>query len=152
VSPGSCPRALSDSIPRGDRGHRSARLVATGLAVQLHASQRRGLFDFVSPFVVFLAALSYLLFAAFVIYIQQHPFPGFAGLINLGAPTLVYALNAFVVYLSLDFSLRLLDLKRWEPFSLSIFFVICALVASMGFAAPLRKPEGEEIGSDGRLT
>ena len=44
--------------------------------------QRRGLFDFVSPFIVFLAVLSYFLFAAFVIYIQQHPFPGFAGLIN----------------------------------------------------------------------
>lgn len=152
--------------------------------------QRRGLFDFVSPFIVFLAVLSYFLFAAFVIYIQQHPFPGFAGLINLGALTLVYALNAFVVYmtlygkkrnpfethagrlhtigltvkssvyscivivvyLSLNFSLRLLDLKRWEPFALSIFFVICALVASMGFAAPLRKPEVDELGSDGRLT
>ena len=133
--------------------------------------QRRGLFDFVSPFVVFLAVLSYFLFAAFVIYIQQHPFPGFAGLINLGAVTLVYAVNAFVVYrmlygrksnpfethagrlhtigltvkssvyscivvvvyLSLNFSLRLLDLKRWEPFALSVFFVICALLASMGF-------------------
>jgi hypothetical protein len=151
--------------------------------------QRRGLFDFVSPFSVFLAALSYVLFAAFVIYIRQHPFLGFAGLVNIGALTLVYALNAFVVYmtlygkkrnpfgthagrlhmigltvkssvyscivivvyLSLNFSLRLLDLKRWEPFALSIFFVICALVASMGFAAPLRKPEVEEIGSDGRL-
>jgi hypothetical protein len=151
--------------------------------------QRRGLFDFVSPLIVFLAVSSYFLFAAFVIYIQQHPFPGFVGLINLGGLTLIYALNAFVVYmtlygkkrnpfethagrlhtigltvkssvyscivivvyLSLNFSLRLLDLKRWEPFALSIFFVICALVASMGFAAPLRKPEVNEIGSDGRL-
>jgi hypothetical protein len=151
--------------------------------------QRRGLFDFVSPFIVFLAVLSYFLFAAFVIYIWQHPFPGFAGLINLGALTLVYALNAFVVYtmlygkktnpsgthagrlhmigltvkssvyscivivvyLSLNFSLRLLDLQRWEPFALSIFLVICALVSSMGFAAPLRKPEVDELGSNGRL-
>jgi hypothetical protein len=153
--------------------------------------QRRGLFDFVSPFIVFLAVLSYFLFAAFVIYIQQHQFPGFAGLIiNIGAVTLVYALNAFVVYmtlygkkrnpfethagrlhtiglsvkssvyscivivvyLSLNFSLRLLDMKSWEPFALSTFFIICALVASMGFAAPLRKPEMDELGSDGRLT
>ena len=151
--------------------------------------QRRGLFDFVSPFVVFLAALSYVLFVAFVLYIQQHPFPGFAGFINVGAITLVYALNAVavytvlygknkdpfqthagrlqtigltvrssvysciivVVYLSLNFSLRLLDLKRWEPFALSVFFIICALVASMGFAAPPRKPEADELGSDGRL-
>jgi hypothetical protein len=147
--------------------------------------QRRGLFDFISPFVVLLAVLIYFLFAAFVIYIQQHPFRGFKGYVNIGIITLVYALNAFVVYmmlygkkmnpfethagrlhtigltvkssvyscivvvvyLSLNFSLRLLDLKRWEPFSLSIFFVICALVASMGFAAPLRRPEKDEFGS-----
>ena len=152
--------------------------------------QRRGLFDFVSPFAVFLAGLSYLLFAAFVIYLRQQPFPGFAGLITLGAVTLVYALNGFVVYtmlygknknpfethagrlhtiglsvksnvyscivivayLSLNFTLRLLDLKRWEPFALSVFFVICAMVASMGFAAPFRNPEVDEPGSVGRLT
>ncbi len=135
--------------------------------------QRRGLFDFVSPFVVFLAVLCYFLFAAFVIYIRQNPFPGFAGLVNIGALTLVYVLNAFVMYImlyrkkrtpfethaghlhaigvavkssvyscivitvytSLNFSLRLLDLKRWEPFALSIFFTLCALVASMGFCS-----------------
>ena len=66
--------------------------------------QRRGLFDFVSPFTVFVAVLVYLLFAAFVIYIQQHPliqrhpFPRFGGIINIGAITLVYALNAFLAY------------------------------------------------------
>ena len=141
--------------------------------------QRRGLFDFVSPLAVFLAVFSYFLFAALLIYIQQYPFPGFAGLITFGAVTLIYAVNAatvywmlygrksnpfethagrlhtiglavkssvyscivIVVFLSLNFSLRLLDLQRWEPFALSSFFVICALVASMGYAAPLRKPE-----------
>ncbi len=152
--------------------------------------QRRGLFDFVSPSAVFLAVLSYFLFIAFVIYIQQYPFPGFAGLVTLGGVTLVYAVNAatvywmlygrksnpfethagrlhtiglavkssvyscivIVVYLSFNFALRLLDLQRWEPFALSSFFVICALVASMGYAAPLRKPEVDGLGSDGRLT
>jgi len=148
--------------------------------------QRRGLFDFVSPFVVFVAVVSYLLFAAFVIYIREHPFRGFAGLVNLGAITLVYALNALVVYrmlygkninplethagrlhtigltvkssiyscivivayLSLNFSLQLLDLKTWQPFALSVFFFICALVASMGYAAPLRTPGMDEFGSN----
>ena len=149
--------------------------------------QRRGLFDFVSPFVVFLAVLSYLLYAAFVIYIEQHPFPGFAGpLINIGGITLVYAANALAVYvtlygrtrnpletpagrldtiglsvkgivyscvvivlfMSLNHLLRLLELKSWEPFALSIFFAICALLASMGFAAPLRKPGVDEFGSN----
>ena len=148
--------------------------------------QRRGLFDFVSPFIVFVAVLSYFLYAAFVIYIEQHPFPGFAGYLkNIGAMTLLYAVNAFavyislygrnknpfetqadrlhtigltvkgivyssivmVLYISLNHSLRLLDLKSWEPFALSIFFAICALLASMGFAAPLRKPEADGLGS-----
>jgi hypothetical protein len=139
--------------------------------------QRRGLFDFISPFVVSLAVLSYLLFVAFVIYLLRHPFTGFAGLVSIGVVTLVYALNAFVVYLmlygkkgnpfethegrlrtiglavkssvyscivivvylSLNFSLVMLDLQRWEPFALSIFFVIIALLASMGFAVPPRQ-------------
>jgi hypothetical protein len=60
--------------------------------------QRRGLFDFVSPFIVFLAAVSYLLFVAFVIYIEQHSFQGFSGLFDIGVITLVYALQASVVY------------------------------------------------------
>ena len=40
--PRSCSRALSDSIPRAEHGHRSARLVAAGLAVQLHAAPGLG--------------------------------------------------------------------------------------------------------------
>jgi hypothetical protein len=149
--------------------------------------QRRGLFDFISPFVVVVAGVSYLLFAAFVIYLQQHPFLGFAGLINIGGVTLVYALNAFVVYavlygkkpnpfethanhvhtiglvvkscvysciacivfLSLNMTLVLLDLQRWEPFALSVFFVITALLSLMGMTAPPRKPEADGLGSDG---
>jgi hypothetical protein len=59
---------------------------------------RRGLFDFVSPFTVFLAGLSYFLFVAYVIYIAQNPFPGFAGYINIVGVTLIYAMNAFAVY------------------------------------------------------
>jgi hypothetical protein len=55
----------------------------------------RRLFDFVSPFIVLLAVLGYFLFAAFVIYIQQHRFKGFA---LIGTLTMVYALEAFVVY------------------------------------------------------
>lgn len=60
--------------------------------------QRRGLFDFVSPFIVFLAVSSYFLFAALVIYIQPDPSPGFA---LIGVLTLVYALQAFVAYWAL---------------------------------------------------
>jgi hypothetical protein len=60
--------------------------------------QRRGLLEFISPFIVFLAVSSYFLFAAFVIYTQQRPFPGFP---LIGVLTLVYALQAFVVYAAL---------------------------------------------------
>lgn len=67
---------------------------------------RRGLFDFISPFIVFLAVLGYFLFAAVVIYIQGDPFPGFA---LIGVLTLVYASQAFVVY-------RALYGKKSNPF------------------------------------
>jgi magnesium-transporting ATPase (P-type) len=147
--------------------------------------QRRGLFDFVSPVVVFIAVSSYFLFVAFLIYIQQHPFPGFAGLATIGGVTLVYAVNAFGVYkmlygkkinpiethaghlhtmsltvkscvysciacvafISLNFTLVLLDLQRWEPFALSVFFVTTALLCSMVFTARPRRPEAEGLGS-----
>lgn len=151
--------------------------------------QRRGLFDFVSPSVVFLAFVAYLLFAAFVFYIHQNPFPGFAGLRSIGGITLVYAVNAFVVYtmlygkklnplethagrlhtigltlkmsvysciacvvfVSLNFTLALLDLQRWEPFALSVFFVIVTLICLTGLTAPPRSPEADRFGSAGRV-
>ncbi len=151
--------------------------------------QRRGLFDFVSPFAVALAVLSYFLFAAFVLYLRQHPFPGFAGLINLVGVTVAYAVQAIAVYmmlygrkwnplethegrlrtiglvvrcnvyscivivayLSLNLALGKLELQRWEPFALSVFFVIIALVASMGYAVPPRPAQSDEMGSDGRV-
>lgn len=60
--------------------------------------ERRGLFDFVSPFIVLLAVFGYFLFVAFVIHVQREPFPGFA---LIGVLTLTYALQAFVVYTKL---------------------------------------------------
>jgi hypothetical protein len=122
-----------------------------------------------------------------VIYIQQHPFPGFSGLVNIGVITLVYALQASVVYamlygkkpnpfethagrvrtiglvvkscvysciacvvfFSLNFTLGLLDLRIWEPFALSAFFVITALLSLMGMTAPPRPLEADRLGSGG---
>jgi hypothetical protein len=75
---------------------------------------------------------------------KSNPFETHAGrlhTIGLAVKSSVYSCIIIVVYLSLNFTLRLLDLQRWEPFALSSFFVICALVASMGYAAPLRKAE-----------
>ena len=60
--------------------------------------QRRGLLDFISPFIVFLAVAGYFLLVTLVIYFQRKPFPGFA---LIGVLTLVYAAQAFVVYRSL---------------------------------------------------
>jgi hypothetical protein len=60
--------------------------------------QRRRLFDFVSPLIVCLAVLSYVLFVALVLYIRQHPFPGFGGLTNLYIITPVWAFYAFIAY------------------------------------------------------
>jgi hypothetical protein len=36
--------------------------------------------------------------AAFVLYLRPHPFPGFGGLTNIGIVTLVYIVQALVVY------------------------------------------------------
>ena len=145
--------------------------------------ERRGLFDFISPFAVVLAVLLYFLFAAFVFYIRQHAFPGLAVLISIGSVTLIYVVIALVVYkmvfgrnrnpldthagrlhaigvavksgvytcivtvvyLSLNFALRLLELQKWELFALSGFFVMCALLASMGVIKPLRQPEADGL-------
>jgi hypothetical protein len=68
--------------------------------------QRRGLFDFISPFIVFLAVSSYFLVVAFVMFFQRKPFPGF-GLI--GVLTLTYASQIFIVY-------RTLYGKKANPF------------------------------------
>jgi hypothetical protein len=61
--------------------------------------QRRGPFDFVSPYVVVLAILSYFLFVAFNFYVAQHPFPGYAGpFVNIAIVTLAFVLAWFAMY------------------------------------------------------
>lgn len=152
--------------------------------------QRRGLFDFVSPASVFVAVLGYFLFAAYVVYIQQRPFSGFAGYINIAIVTLVYAFNASVIYgtlygkkrnpfetqehrahtisltvrscvysciagvvfLSLNFTLKLLELDTWEPFALSVFLVVCALLCVTGLAAPPRQSDADGLGHHDSIT
>ena len=64
--------------------------------------QRRGLFDFVSPSVVYLAAFSYFLFVAYGIWLDLYVYDNatiskrcYIAIISV---TLVYALNAFVIY------------------------------------------------------
>lgn len=139
----------------------------------------RGLFDFVSPLTVSVAIVAYLLFVAYVIYIAQNPFPGFSGYITVAGITLVYLMNAFVVYwqlygrkpnpfeshanrartiglgvkacvyssiaivtfMSLNFTLVLLDLQRWEPALQCAFFLIAGPLSFLGFTAPPRGPE-----------
>ena len=146
--------------------------------------QRRGLFDFVSPFAVFLAVLCHFLFIAYVFYIAQHPFPGFAGpFVNILISTLGFAMQAFAVYkmmygakgpethearmyaiglgvkacvytsifisvsLSIDMTLKLLDLPTWQPVAGSIHAVIFAILINMCFTLPPRRPEPNGFGA-----
>ena len=60
--------------------------------------ERRGLFDYVSPSIVFLAVLAYALFVALVILVQRESFPGF---FLIGVLTFVYAMQAYDVYRAL---------------------------------------------------
>lgn len=61
--------------------------------------QRRGLFDFVSPQAVFLAALLYVLFAAAMVWFWLNPYPDFNyPLRPLQSITFVYVFNAVLAY------------------------------------------------------
>jgi hypothetical protein len=64
--------------------------------------QRRGLFDFVPPSVVYLAVLSYFLFVAYSIWLDLYVYDNTSlsrhCLKAIGSVTGVYALNAFVIY------------------------------------------------------
>ena len=60
--------------------------------------QRRGLFDFVSPFTVLLAILAYFQYVAVIFYAARHPFPGFGGVFaNIGVVSLMYLLLVAIV-------------------------------------------------------
>jgi hypothetical protein len=64
--------------------------------------QPRGLFDFVSRSAVTLAVVAYLLYIVLLAYVEQHPFPGFAGLpVNAAVVAFMYALMALVIYITL---------------------------------------------------
>lgn len=64
--------------------------------------QRRGLFDFVPRSVIALAVLMYFLFIGLLVYIEKHPFPGFAGLLtNAIGITLLYAVMASAIFMTL---------------------------------------------------
>jgi hypothetical protein len=81
------------------RSNRSATRRATPEVKRKASLQRRGLFDFISPYTVGLAAVLYMLFCALAIHIARNPFPGFAGPgINIGIVTLGYLLQAAVIY------------------------------------------------------
>jgi hypothetical protein len=96
---------------------------------------------------------------AFVVYkmlygrkinpLETHP--GHLRTMRLAVKSGVYSCIACVVFVSLNFTLVRLDLQRWEPFALSVFFVITTFLCLMGLTAP-RKPEGDGLGADGQLT
>ncbi len=46
----------------------------------------------------FLAIFSYALLVGLVLYIRQHPSPGFGGLTNIAIVTLIWVFFAFLVY------------------------------------------------------
>jgi hypothetical protein len=68
--------------------------------------KRRGLFDFVSPIIVAVAALAYLLCIGFVVYMLTEPL---ARLLFIGAVTFNYVLTALTIY-------KLLYGKKSDPF------------------------------------
>jgi hypothetical protein len=79
--------------------------------------QPRGLFDFVSPFIVFVVY-------AMLYGKKSNPFETHARrvrTIGLVVKSCVYSYMACVAFVSLNFTLGLLDWQRWEPFALRFF-------------------------------
>jgi len=95
--------------------------------------QRRGLFDFVSPFAVFVCALAYLLFVAYMIYLQQHGWPLKPALGTIGAVTLVYVLDALTLYVLLYKSRVLNPMETQENRGRWIGFQVKGIVYSCIF-------------------
>ena len=165
-------KKLNQSVPQGKR-----RAVL----------QPRSLFDFISPVVVFLAVLSYLLFIAFAFYVDLHvyknPSPSRYCYIAIANATFIYAMDAVVIYkylygknnplvthegrlhrigmmvksgvygsiatvwfFGLISVIRALDLSGWEPFALSVFWIVTSLLFLMTLTAPPRKPPAGESG------
>jgi hypothetical protein len=61
--------------------------------------QRRGPLDFVSPYMVLAAAVSYFLFVAVNFYVARQPFEGYAGpFVNISMVSLLFVLGAFATY------------------------------------------------------
>jgi hypothetical protein len=61
--------------------------------------QRRGPLDFVSPYLLLVAILSYFLFVALNFYVAQHPFPGYAGpVVNIAIVTLLFVAAGIAMY------------------------------------------------------
>jgi hypothetical protein len=159
----------------GWKAARSTKALKSSLKVRKRKAvlQRRGLFDFVSPVIVLVAGLSYLLFVALGLYVRRHPFPGSDDLGGLVIITLMWGIVAFVVYgwlygssraplathadrlstigvmvrsliymciggtvfMSLDVTLWLVHLQRWELFAVSAFLatIVC-------LSGPRRRP------------
>jgi hypothetical protein len=95
--------------------------------------QRRGLFDFVSPFAVIVAALAYLLFAAYMVYLQQRGWPLKPALITIGAVTGVYVLDALTLYVLLYKSRMLNPMETQENRGRWIGFQVKGIVYSCIF-------------------
>jgi hypothetical protein len=57
-----------------------------------------------------------------------------------------YCSIAVIVFLSLDVTLKLLDMQRWVPCAMSVYFVIIMLFTSMMLFALRRQAEADRLG------
>ncbi|GFE80486.1 hypothetical protein GCM10011487_24860 [Steroidobacter agaridevorans] len=86
---------------------------------------------------------------------KPNPFETHAGrvrTIGLVVKSSVYTCIACVAFVSLNFTLVLLELQRWEPFALSVFFVITALLSVMGMMSPPRSSDDDGLDTEERTT
>ena len=63
---------------------------------------------------------------------------------------LIYSCLAGVVFLSLNFTLVMPDMQRFEPAALSLHFVLCAVMLLTALSSPPRR--GGELSGPGRIS
>lgn len=66
--------------------------------------------------------------------------------VGLQVKIVVYTSIAFILFLSLNVTLALLDMPRWAPFAISVYFMLIMLSISMMMFALGRQAEADRLG------
>ena len=81
---------------------------------------------------------------------KMNPFETHAARMDWTGPSVkgvVYICILTVVFLSIVFSLQMLELRTWKPFAMSAFFAVCAVLSFTTMKFPPRRPDADGLGA-----